>query len=249
MKLSTLRKTLYSLITIVLLLIIWSAVAAAKNEPLLFPHLLDILKSFGSLFKITTLSTIGLTFMRLIISVIITFIIAFMITFLYVWRPNTLAFFRPIISLMKTTPLAILSIFLFIIFDRNISPYLICGLVILPLAIEGMITAIDNIDPVLKDDLLLNCVNPFKTMYYVYIPLIKEYLVMVFLQIFGLGLKVLVMGEFICQTKNSIGASLFASKSSLDMANLLAWGVLLVLIVVIIEAIIKLINKRLQQTV
>lgn len=248
MKLSTLRKTLYSLITIGLLLIIWSAVAVVKNEPLVFPHLLNILRSFGSLFKVRTLTTIGLTFMRLIIAVIVTFVIALLITFLYVWRPNTLAFFRPIISLMKTTPLAILSIFLFIIFDRNISPYLICGLVILPLAIEGMTAAISNIDPVLKDDLLLNCINPFKTMYYVYIPLIKEYLVMVFLQVFGLGLKVLVMGEFICQTKNSIGAELFASKSSFEMANLLAWGLLLVLIVVLIETIIKIINKRLKQT-
>ena len=149
---------------------------------------------------------------------------------------------------MRSTPLAVLSIFIFLLLDK-IAPYVITILVILPVAIEGITTAISNIDKNLLDDAKLNSPSIFKTIIYVYIPLIKNYLIMVFVQIFGLGIKVMVMGEFICYTKNSIGKELSVLKYINELPDLISWGIIIVLLVAIIEFIIKKIVQRQQRLI
>lgn len=239
MKSSTLKKGIYGIVTIFLLIVTWEIVAIVKNEPILFPSLSRIAVSFFRLFSVHNLNLMGMTLLRIVISVGIAFLIYFCIGTLYIWKKESYAFFRPVISIMRSTPLAILSIFLFILMGDKISPYVITILVILPVGIEGVLTAIRTIDSVLVDDLKLMNTNLFKSLFLVYIPLIKEYLVMTLLQTFGLGFKVMVMGEFICQTKNSIGKELFSIKSSLEMDNLIAWGILIVLVVFIVEKIVQ----------
>ncbi len=250
MRISTLKKLLYSFITIILLIIIWELYSTYRNEPSIFPHTTQIIKSFFKLFNLDNLKTLGITLLRITISVLVAFIVSLIVGLLYIWKKDTIYFFKPIISMMKTIPLAIISIFLWLIFNGNIAPYIITTLIIIPLSIEGVITSIDGIDKVLIEDLKMINTNMFKSLIYVYIPLIKDYLLMVFLQIFGLGLKVMVMGEYICQTKNSVGKILSVVKSGVGyedaMSELVAWGILLVLIVVIIEILIKLIVKKIQ---
>lgn len=250
MRISTLKKLLYSFITIILLIIIWELYSTYRNEPSIFPHTTQIIKSFFKLFNLDNLKTLGITLLRITISVLVAFIVSLIVGLLYIWKKDTIYFFKPIISMMKTIPLAIISIFLWLIFNGNIAPYIITTLIIIPLSIEGVITSIDGIDKVLIEDLKMINTNMFKSLIYVYIPLIKNYLLMVFLQIFGLGLKVMVMGEYICQTKNSVGKILSVVKSGVGyedaMSELVAWGILLVLIVVIIEILIKLIVKKIQ---
>lgn len=250
MRISTLKKLLYSFITIILLIIIWELYSTYRNEPSIFPHTTQIIKSFFKLFNLDNLKTLCMTLLRITISVLVAFIVSLIVGLLYIWKKDTIYFFKPIISMMKTIPLAIISIFLWLIFNGNIAPYIITTLIIIPLSIEGVITSIDGIDKVLIEDLKMINTNMFKSLIYVYIPLIKDYLLMVFLQIFGLGLKVMVMGEYICQTKNSVGKILSVVKSGVGyedaMSELVAWGILLVLIVVIIEILIKLIVKKIQ---
>lgn len=250
MRISTLKKLLYSFITIILLIIVWELYSTYRNEPSIFPHTIQIIKSFLKLFNLDNLKTLGMTLLRITISVFVAFIVSLIVGLLYIWKKDTIYFFKPIISMMKTIPLAIISIFLWLIFNGSIAPYIITTLIIIPLSIEGVITSIDGIDKVLIEDLKMINTNMFKSLIYVYIPLIKDYLLMVFLQIFGLGLKVMVMGEYICQTKNSVGKILSVVKSGVGyedaMSELVAWGILLVLIVVIIEILIKLIVKKIK---
>ena len=54
----------------------------------------------------------------------------------------------------------------------------------------------------------------------------------------------MIMGEYICYTQRSIGQELSQVKSSFDISNLLAWGILIVLIVTLSEKVIKIILKE-----
>ncbi len=251
MRISTLKKTLYACITILLLIGIWEIYAFIRNEPTIFPHLPMITKSFVGLFNLNNLQTLGITLLRITISVTVSFVISLLIGLLYIWKKDTIYFFKPIISIMKTIPLAVISVFLWIIFNGGVAPYIITTLIIVPISVEGVIASIDGIDKVLIEDLKMINTNMFKSLIYVYIPLIKDYLIMIFLQTFGLGLKAMVMGEFICQTKNSVGKIISITKSSVGygsgMSELIAWGILLVLLVVLIELVIKLIVKKINK--
>lgn len=251
MRISTLKKGLYACTTIIALIIIWEVYASIKNEPVIFPHLTSIFKSFIGLFNLGSLKILGFTMLRITICVMISFIASLLIGFLYIWKKDSIYFFKPIISFMKTVPLAVISVFLWIIFNGGVAPYIITTLVIVPISVEGVITSIDGIDKVLIEDLKMINNNMFKSLIYVYIPLIKDYLIMVFLQTFGLGLKAMVMGEFICQTKNSVGKMISITKSGVGydsgMSELIAWGILLVILVVLIEIVIKLIVKKMNK--
>lgn len=247
MKIST-HKIIYTLISIFVILLAWEILVLVKNEPSIFPHITDIFISTINKFNKDNLIIILNTLFRTIISVLIVMFISFIISFLYIVNKNTLSFFTPFISIMRSTPLAVLSIFIFLLLDK-IAPYIITILVILPVAIEGITTAISNIDKNLLDDAKLNSPSLFKTIIYVYIPLIKNYLIMVFVQIFGLGIKVMVMGEFICYTKNSIGKELSVLKYINELPDLISWGIIIVLLVAIIELIIKKIIQRQQRLI
>ena len=67
---------------------------------------------------------------------------------------------------------------------------------------------------------------------------------MIFLQSFGLAFKVMITSEYICQTQNSIGQVLYDAKSNLDMDVLIAWSIVIVVIVVIIELLFRYVNKK-----
>ena len=117
-------------------------------------------------------------------------------------------------------------------------------LVTMPITTQSILTSIDSIDPSIQDDIKMNNVHQLKAWFIVYMPLIKKHLLMSFFQTFGLGLKVMIMGEYICYTKNSIGQELSQIKSSFEIGNLLAWGILIVLIVTISEKLINYIVKE-----
>lgn len=241
MKTSTHKKIIYSIITILLIIAIWEIVAFVKNEPTIFPHITGIVSSLINIFLKANLNILLMTFLRVVISILISFVLSLIVGILYINSKDTIYFFKPIISFMRSTPQVVLSIFLFILFDK-IAPFLITILVIFPIATEGIITSIDNIDPVLQDDLKMIKGSFFKKIFYAYIPLIKDYLLMVFIQIFGLGFKVMIMGEYISYTKNSIGGYLYGIKG-IDLPELIAWGILVTVIVILVETLVKYIMK------
>ena len=184
------------------------------------------------------------TFVRIVLSACITFIISLIIGYIYSWRKESYYFIKPVMNLMKSTPVIIISIFLFLLFNSSVSPFIITMLVTMPITTQSIFTSIDSIDPSIQDDIKMNNVHQLKAWFIVYMPLIKKHLLMSFFQTFGLGLKVMIMGEYICYTKNSIGQELSQIKSSFEISNLLAWGILIVLIVTISEKLINYIVKE-----
>ena len=247
MKIST-RKIIYAVISVTALLLIWELIVLLKDQPLIYPGIIQIVKNLISKLNLDTLKLVGYTLLRTTISILIVVVVTLIITFLYLIDRNTISFFTPVINIMRSTPLVVISLFIFLLFDR-IGAYIITILVILPVAVEGVKTAVDGIDKNLLDDLKLISPSMFKSIIYVYIPLIKDYLIMVFVQIFGLGIKVMVMGEFICYTKNSIGKELSVLKYINELPDLISWGIIIVLLVAIIEFIIKKIIQRQQKLI
>jgi ABC-type nitrate/sulfonate/bicarbonate transport system permease component len=140
---------------------------------------------------------------------------------------------------MKAAPLAIVAVYIWIATGGVKGPYIITFLAICPLCVEGVITALEQIDQRIYYELKLTKVNIFKKFIYIFVPLITPYLFMAVLQSFGLGIKVLVMSEYICQSKNSLGQLIYNYKTNLDFTSLLSILIIIVLIVVIIEMLIN----------
>ena len=71
--------------------------------------------------------------------------------------------------------------------------------------------------------------------WYCYFPLIAGYLKTAILQSGGLGIKVLVMAEYLAQTPISIGARLYMERVFLRYDYVFAWTILLVILALLFE--------------
>lgn len=72
-----------------------------------------------------------------------------------------------------------------------------------------------------------------------YIPLINTQIKTALLQSAGLGIKVLVMAEYLSQTKTSIGNSLYLAKVTLEFDQVFAWTILLILMAIVLSILIE----------
>ena len=161
-----------------------------------------------------------------------------------------MSFLRPIIIIMKASPLVAVAIYIFIIIRGSsahiIRPMLICFLVTMPVMLEATIASIDNMDQNIVLELHVTDASKWAKFIKIYLPLMFPSIVTCLLQTIGLGFKVIVTGEYLCQVKRSVGLMIYSSFSILDMANLIAIIIEIVIIVIIGESIIKYLSKRLK---
>ncbi|MCH5180894.1 MAG: hypothetical protein J1F32_06750, partial [Erysipelotrichales bacterium] len=149
---------------------------------------------------------------------------------------------------MKAAPLAAIAVYIFLVVrgevGKPLQPYLVTYLVALPIILEGFIGAIDNMpDSIINELKLVSGPKIFKYLK-IYLPLMFPNIIITLLQTVGLGFKVMIMAEYLCYTKNSVGVLIYNAFSILDMSQLIAVIMEIVIIVLIGEFIIKHLKKK-----
>lgn len=239
------KKYILSVLSIFVVFLGWQILALIQNDTFLFPNVTDIVKKiFVILTNPTDLISIFNTLSKLLIVISIAVLLAIGMAFVYFKLPSSIHFFRPIVNILKAAPFAVISIYIFYAFDGSIAPGLVTFLVVLPIAFEGLVGAIDNINSNIKDDLNMLDINAFYKYIYVYIPICFPYIITTLLQSFGLGLKVMIMSEYMCQIDNTIGQILINIKYNLEFDTLLAWLIIIVAIVCVVDLLIRIISKK-----
>ena len=139
---------------------------------------------------------------------------------------------------------AVLIILLLVMLKDN-SLYYIVGVVILPLIYEATINGFKSIDKNIADEVkMLSNVN-FAVVKNIYLPLTLPHVFTSLLQSFGLGLKVLIMAEFIENAKHSIGYEIMLYKDHYnDMSYVYAWSIILIVFVLIVDYLVNIAHKK-----
>lgn len=250
MKHSTLKNNIIaSLISILFIIGLLSIVSHIKQDNQIFPSLSEIGNClYANIVSKEVVLSFTLSIMRTFLVLFISLVFSLITSLLYYYKKITMSFLRPFITIMKTAPLAAISIYIFIIVDgqnaNNLRPLLIGLLVTFPIILEGTISAVDHIDPSIISELALTSGPKWFKFIKIYLPLMIPNIATTLLQTIGLGFKVIVMAEYLCYTKQSIGLLIYNSFMQLNMANLLAIIILVVIIVVIGEFIVKKIEKN-----
>ena len=151
---------------------------------------------------------------------------------------------NPLINIFKAAPFAIIAIYLFLSIGNKSAPYFMCFFVIFPIILEGFMTALENVDIALKDDLKLLDISIFQKFFKGFLPICLPYIIMSLLQSFGLGIKTMIMAEYLCNIDDSIGQLVYNVKYTMDFDVLLAWLVIVVAIVCLIDILIRFISKK-----
>ena len=232
---------------ILFILLLWGLTSYLIDNSIVIPKISEVIKALISLFESKqTYIVIFNTISRLIITICISFTIALVLSVLAVSIKVMKEFLKPIMALMRTIPVAAIIIILLMIFGNIKSPYIITSLVVLPIMYEGILVSFENIDQGIIDEVKMLSKMNFKIAKDIYIPIVTPQILSTLVATVGLGLKVMVMSEFIAQPNNTIGYMMLQEKNFLEMDYVFAWTMILIVFVLLVEELLKLIKIKLK---
>ncbi len=234
------RKTGITILSIFFLFLVWLIAGMYVGNQLLLPMPGKVLSAFMDIFiKIDSLRVIAFTLGRLLLGLLVAFVLGFTLGIIAGFKKDFAIFMNPIVTVLRTVPVISITVILLIIAGFRTTPYIITFLMLFPLIYQGAYGAMRNIDQELIDVYKLEDNNFFTGLMHCYLPLISNDIKTAILQSLGLGIKVLVMAEYLSQTKNSIGNYLYLAKVNLEYDKVFAWTILLILIALFFEILIN----------
>ena len=234
-----------SVSVIIILILGYQIFTLINTQDIFFPGVGDIFKSIGGILgssdALLLLSLLG----KIIIVLLISFLVSLLIHYInYVFKYN-IDIINPIMFIIKACPFAIVSVYLYILLFKNkeIIAYIVCFLVVFPVVYEGVKQAL-SIDRDIVAELSLLPGPRYMKYLKIYVPLALSPMLVTLLQGISLGVKVMVMAEYICSLNNSIGLIINDAKLNLDFSTILAWLLLLVIIIIIFDVSINILKKK-----
>lgn len=154
-------------------------------------------------------------------------------------------FLFPMVTLLRTIPTVSIIIIILIWFGREVGPIFIVGLVIFPILYELISQSMNQVDADLRDVCYLFGGTPLEKFKALYYPQVLLSLYSGIQATLGLAFKVMVMAEVMAQSRLGIGQALNYEKTYLNMAGVLAWSILLMMIVLVFDAMVSYLMKKL----
>ncbi|MDY0211095.1 MAG: ABC transporter permease subunit [Acholeplasma sp.] len=229
-----------SLSSILSLFLIWYVLYLWVDHPLLLPSISKTGMALISFFtQRDALMALMTTFGRLGVILGISFGVSFMLAYISYKKNYIEAFIHPYMVLFKTVPLVSIILILFVLLDYQITPYIITFLMIMPVLYQAFYTGLKTIDKDYIDVFTLEDNKIITSFRYLYFPMIKTYLIMGVLQSIGLGIKVIVMAEFIIQSKVGLGRYIYQARVNLEYDKIYAITIVLVCLSFLLEKLIK----------
>lgn len=243
-------KYIFSATTVILAILAWIILSNIVKNTYVFPTLEMILEGAKLIF-IEEYLVIPYTILSIIIAVALSFIISSIIVVIYILKKDLLGFFTPILSFIHVVPTMGITLYLFFIVENSLLiPFILVVMVTVPIIVEGLITAYDNIDKGIMDVLKLEQISFFQKLFKIYIPLMLPYILMTLMQSISLGIKALIMGEYLAPYKPG---SIFTLGNILnayqDNTGVVVFVLLLLFVMSLIcEIIIKILQNKINKS-
>lgn len=216
------------------------------GDELLFPSPnAIILRFFNAFSDRNNYLCIANTTKTLIIVILLSFLIGGSLGIIAGSNKYLELFFKPIIRMLQTLPLIILILIIMVIIGLTKTMYYAATLILIPIFYNGFLYGTKSIGKELIDVYRLDSNLNLKVILKVYIPLITNNLTQAFIDALGMGIKIIVMCEYMCGTfaRNTLGGKVMSFSGALDYEGLYGYSLLLILVVLILEFIPSIIKR------
>lgn len=139
-------------------------------------------------------------------------------------------FVEPIISLLRTIPVAAIIIMLLIWFGNQLLTVYLAFLIVLPIIYTNMLAGLENVDAQMLEMARTFRLGPWRTFLYVYRPAFMPFLKSSCKLSLGMSWKSGIMAEVLATPKPSIGKEMANARMYLNTPDLLAWTVVVMLL-------------------
>ncbi len=233
-----------STLAVFIVFLLWHLGSIFTKSNLLVP---SINNTFSALYKIIINSKAYIVLLNLLKDVlfgiavgsflgIVSGVLAYYYNFYYHFSKNYMIFFR-------TVPRISIILILIIIFGYKTSGYISLILLLMPMAFDTILTGLKEIEDEYHDAFILEANGFFKTLWYFYLPFLKNHIILILLQGIGLGIKVMVMTDYLTLSKNTVGYHLYWAKANLDYDYVFAWTIIIVILSLLLDNLVRLFVK------
>ena len=150
----------------------------------------------------------------------------------------------PGIRVIRATPVASFILLVVLWTGRNAVPAIIAALMVLPVVWGNLTKGIQSTDPKLLELARAYRFSPFKTARLIYLPALRPYFSAALTTGMGLAWKSGAAAEVLCTPKWAIGTQIYNSKLYLEIPDLFAWTVVVVILSLLLEHLLGLAMAR-----
>ena len=233
------------IISIVCIIILWSAVALSVDNQYLLPSFSQTLGEFFSLFsKAEFYRVLFGTLSRSLVAFLISFSLALVLAlFAYKYKVAS-KILAPIISIIRVLPTIAVVLLLLVWTDEFVAPIIVTFLVVFPTLYLNVKNALDGVDYDQIEMCKVFGVSKKEILLKVQLPQIYPPILSAVGAGLSLNLKLMVAAEVLAYTSNSLGNLLQLSKLYDQTATMMALVLVAVVLGLVIEGIFSIICKK-----
>lgn len=229
-------------------LAVWQAVSLLIGNSILLTGPLAVLRSLitqilqGGFWRVVLYS-----FARITAGFLLSFLLGILLGSLACRFPLLKEFLEPVVSLMKSIPVASFIILALIWIGSGNLAVLVSFLIVFPNLYINTTAGLESTDPKLMEMAQVFQIPLFYRIRYIYCPALIPYLISACRVTIGMSWKSGIAAEVIGVPTASIGEQLYLSKIYLNTADLLAWTIVIIAVSVTFEKLFLSLLKKLSQ--
>lgn len=241
LKHSSVRKTLIILFWIA----VWQAASVIVDNSIILTGPAAMIRSLVShLPEAEFWRTIVCSFTRITLGFLLSFLLGILLGSLAYRLPLLKEFLAPIVSLMKSIPVASFIILALIWIGSKNLAMLVSFLIVFPVMYVNTTAGLESTDPKLMEMARVFRIPLYRRIRYIYRPTLIPFLISACKVTIGMSWKSGIAAEVIGVPTSSIGEKLYLSKIYLDTADLLAWTFIIIAVSVSFEKIFLTVLRR-----
>lgn len=239
-----LNNLIYSAIAVGIMWLGWSVVYIITANEYVVPSVHDVFISLFELFGDESFWSAFLhTSFRAVTAFLASFVTALAFSLPSLLSPAFKAVLKPFISIIRAVPTMAVILALLIWTSPKTAPVIVTFLVSFPLSYSTFMTAFENIDPKLVEMCKVYKVSLKNRVSKIYFPLSLPYVLKETGTQLSFSIKVMVSAEVLSKTYSSIGGMMSEAKMVLEIPQLIALTMIVVITGILCEVIFIALDK------
>jgi len=227
------------LLPVLFWLAVWSAAAFAAGQELLLPAPRAVLARLLALGATAEFwAAAGASLVRIFSGFLIGAFLGTLFAGLTAASPVLDMLLAPAIKIIRATPVASFIILVLLWVRTGWVPTVISALMVLPVVWGNVVRGVWETDGQLLEAARLYRFGKWKTLLLLYVPSVRPYFFSGCITALGLAWKAGVAAEVLCWPKTAIGTQLYYSKLYLEIPDLFAWTIVIIVLSLLLEKLL-----------
>ena len=220
-------------------LLLWALAARLVGQELLLPSPLQVLRRlFALALSRDYWSMIASSLLRVLAGIVGAALLGVLLAMLTEYSALARALLSPLMTLVKSTPVASFIILALVWLGRSVLPAFISGLIVLPVVWANVSAGIAGRDAQLLELAQVYALPRGRILRRITLPSVLPHFHAALCSALGLGWKAGIAAEVLTVPRSSIGRMIYESKLYLETTSLFAWTLTVILLSLVIERLL-----------